>query len=75
MSAFVTVGLDGSEADVQVERWENDRGPGAMVKLGRDVQLVASHADPATLRALAVALVDLAEWREDILAAGERVAA
>lgn len=75
MSAFVTVGLDGSEADVRVDYFETGRGPGAMVKLGRDVQLVATHADPATLRALSVALADLAVWREGILAAREQVAA
>ncbi len=69
MSAFITVALDAAEADVHVDCWETPQGPAAKVALGTDVQLVATSSDPAALRAMAQALLDLAEWRERILAA------
>lgn len=65
MSAFVTVALDGQPAEVRVDCWDGRRGPEAAVYLGGDVQLVATNANPATLRAAAQALLDLAEWREN----------
>lgn len=74
MSAFVTVALDAAPDEVRVDSWETPHGPQAAVYLGRDVQLVATSAAPATLRAAAQALLDLADWRDDHLAAPKAVA-
>lgn len=71
---FVTAAL-ADEADVRIARWMTDRGPAAALHLGTDIQLVATGADPAALRALAAALTELAEWREQVIATGRGVAA
>lgn len=75
MSAFVVVGLDVQPSELRVDCSESPLGPRAFVRVGLDVQLVASDADPETLRALSAAFADLAVWREGVLAAGEQVAA
>lgn len=69
MSAFVTVALDGRTDDVRVDSWEAPQGPAAAIRLGMDVQLVATNASPELLRHLASALSDLAAWREGVLSA------
>jgi hypothetical protein len=75
MSAFVTLDLSGDTADVRPAYWENQYGPAAAIRLGNTAQLVGTSSDPAVLRALAAALVEMADWREAVLAASTKAVA